>query len=430
MATGDSNDPSAATFSHTRPLAPSDLARSVSLSSWLRPYSPAAPGTRMPLIAAAPANALNSVAPNTSVSSTSSRPKRRSGLSTPKRSIASCHVMRSISGGRSPVDGLGGGEHGVADRGQHVVLGDEAHLGVELHELVLAVGAQVLVAQAAGDLVVAVDAGHHQQLLEQLRRLRQGVERPRLLARRHEELAGPLGRRRHEHRRLDLDEALLLHRPADAELTAAADAQVALHPLAPQVEVAVLQADVLVDVVGAGVDRERRRRGRAQHLDGALADLDLAGRQVGVDRALRPLAHDAGDAHDVLAAHVDRVVDDALHDAEVVADVDEGEVLAVLAAAGDPAAHVHGLADVLGGAARRTGGCASRSRWSTWRHREDCFQVGEEVGTGDDGLRRRRRAAGRTTAVPAARSSSPTITATAAPLRLAAFIWAFMLRPS
>ena len=32
------------TFSHTRPLAPSALARSVSLSSWLRPYSPAAPG--------------------------------------------------------------------------------------------------------------------------------------------------------------------------------------------------------------------------------------------------------------------------------------------------------------------------------------------------------------------------------------------------
>src|SRR5206468_3550302 len=32
-------------------------------------------------------------------------------------------------------------------------------------------------------------------------------------------------------------------------------------------------------------------------------------------------------------------VDDALHDARVVAQVDEGEVLAVLAAAGDPAAH-------------------------------------------------------------------------------------------
>ena len=57
-------------------------------------------------------------------------------------------------------------------------------------------------------------------------------------------------------------------------------------------------------------------------------------------------AHDAGDPHDVLAAHVDVVVDDALDDAGVVAHVDEREVLAVLAAAGDPAADADGLADV------------------------------------------------------------------------------------
>ena len=302
--------------------------------------------------------------------------------------MASCHVMRSIS--RRPLAGrrLGGGEHGLADRGQHVVLVDEAHLGVELHELVLAVGAQVLVAQAAGDLVVAVDAGDHQQLLEQLRRLRQGVERPRLLARRHEELAGPLGRGRHEHRRLDLDEALRLHRPADRRVDAAADAQVALHALAPQVEVAVLQADVLVDLVGAGVDRERRRRGRAQHLDRAVADLDLAGRQVGVDGALRALADDAGDPHDVLAADVDGVVDDALHDAGVVADVDEGEVLAVLAPASHPAAHARPSAPTSSGRSSphmwvRIDGGRARVMRSTR------FQVGEEVGAGDDRSARR-----------------------------------------
>ena len=241
---------------------------------------------------------------------------------------------------------LGGGEHGFADGVEHVVLADEAHLHVELHELVLPVGAQVLVAQAAGHLVVAVDAGHHQELLEQLRRLRQGVERARLLARRHEELAGAFGRRRHEHRRLDLDETLGVHGVADGGVDRRADAQVLLHPLTTQVEVAVLEADVLVDVVGAGVDRERRRVGLAQHLDDAVADLDLAGREAGVDGPLRTLADDAGDPHDVLAAHVDVVVDDALDDARVVAQVDEGEVLTVLAAATHPAADADGLADV------------------------------------------------------------------------------------
>ncbi len=254
--------------------------------------------------------------------------------------------MRSISGGPRPGDRLGGGEHGFADRGEHVVLRDEAHLGVELHELVLPIGAQVLVAQAAGDLVVAIDAGHHQELLEQLRRLRQGVERARLLARRHEELARALGRRRHEHRRLDLDEALGLHRPSDRRVDGAPHAQVLLHPLAAQIEEAVLQAEVLVDLVGASVDRERRRGGGAQHLDRAVTDLDLTGRQVRVDGAIRPLAHDAGDPHDVLAAHVDGVVDDALDHAEVIAHVDEREVLAVLATTRDPAADGDRLADL------------------------------------------------------------------------------------
>ena len=257
----------------------------------------------------------------------------------PKRSIASCQVIRSIS--PRPLAGrrLGGVEHGLADGVEHVVLGDEAHLGVELHELVLAVGAQVLVAQAAGDLVVAVDAAHHQQLLEQLRRLRQRVERARLLARRHEELAGALRRRRHEHRRLDLDEALALHRRADRRVDRGADAQVALHALAAQVEVAVLEADVLVDVVGAVVDRERRRLGAAQHLDRGSPPARprrSAGSSLTVPSGR--WRDDAGDAHDVLAAHVDGVVDDALDDAGVVAQVDEREVLAVLAAAADPAA--------------------------------------------------------------------------------------------
>ena len=63
------------------------------------------------------------------------------------------------------------------------VLGvDEAHLHVELGELGLAVGAEILVAVAARDLVVALHPGHHQQLLEQLRALRQRVERARAAA--------------------------------------------------------------------------------------------------------------------------------------------------------------------------------------------------------------------------------------------------------
>ena len=57
-----------------------------------------------------------------------------------------------------------------------------------------------------------------------------------------------------------------------------ADAEVALHRRAAQVEVAVPQPQHLVDV-DAVVERERRRLGLVQHLERGRADLDLAGRQ-------------------------------------------------------------------------------------------------------------------------------------------------------
>ena len=88
---------------------------------------------------------------------------------------------------------------------------DERHLDVELRELGLAVGAQVLVAEAAGDLEVAVEAGDHQELLVELRRLRQRVERarvrPRLGTRKSR---APSGVDFAEDRRLDLPEAAVV----------------------------------------------------------------------------------------------------------------------------------------------------------------------------------------------------------------------------
>jgi hypothetical protein len=60
---------------------------------------------------------------------------------------------------------------------EHVLLGDEAHLKIELIELAgRPVGARVLVAEAGCDLEVAVEARNHDELLELLRRLRQRVE--------------------------------------------------------------------------------------------------------------------------------------------------------------------------------------------------------------------------------------------------------------
>src|SRR4029077_8784165 len=101
----------------------------------------------------------------------------------------------------------------LEDRGEeplveldYIVPVDERHLDIELGEVGLAVGAQVLVAKAAGDLVVALEAGDHQQLLEELRRLGQRVEGALLEAARHEEVARALGGRAGEDRGLDVEE--------------------------------------------------------------------------------------------------------------------------------------------------------------------------------------------------------------------------------
>ncbi len=78
--------------------------------------------------------------------------------------------------------------------------------------------------------------------------------------------------------------------------------QVALHALAPQVEVAVFQAQVLVDVAALAVDHEGRRLGRVQHLQLGDADFDVAGGHLGVVHALGAQADRAFDLDDEFAA--------------------------------------------------------------------------------------------------------------------------------
>ena len=70
----------------------------------------------------------------------------------------------------------GGGEGGLDEAlgdGEDLVLLGEGHLEVDLGEVGLAVGAEVFVAEAAGDLEVAVEAADHEELLEDLRGLRE-----------------------------------------------------------------------------------------------------------------------------------------------------------------------------------------------------------------------------------------------------------------
>ena len=242
------------------------------------------------------------------------------------------YLPRALAGNR-----FGGRRDGIRDEGQHVVLGDETGFGVELHELELAVGPEVLVAQTAGDLVVAVHTADHAELLEDLRALGQGVEGTRFLTGRDHEVACTLGRAGDQHRGLDLDEPLLLHGLADGAVHPSPDLQVALHPGPAQVHVPVAEPQHLVHV-NTVVQGEGWRLGGRQ--DGHVGGVDLhgTGGQAVVSGVGWALAHRSGDLQDILATQVVRSVDDQLHHSAAVPQVDESQMFAVFPASVDPAA--------------------------------------------------------------------------------------------
>ncbi len=244
-------------------------------------------------------------------------------------------------------------DHLLDQRGD-LVLVHERGLEVDLGELGLAVGAQVLVAEALDDLVVAVVAGHHQQLLEELRRLRQGEELARVHARGHQVVARAFGRALGEHRRLDVDEAGTVEEAAEGHRGLVAQHQVLLHLRATQVDDAVGQAHRFRQVLV--VELEGRRGGGVEHLDVVAEDLDLARGQVGVLGAGRTAAHLPAHLEDELVAHrlggLEHVgtvgVAHHLDQALAVAQVDEDHA-AVVAAAVHPAANGDDLVEVGGG---------------------------------------------------------------------------------
>ena len=240
------------------------------------------------------------------------------------------------------------------------VLGvDEAQLHVELGELRLPVGAEVLVAVAPRDLVVPLHARDHQQLLEQLRALRQRVERPRLQPRGHQEVARTLGRRPGHRRRLDLDEVVPGQHLAGGGIRLGAQPDRTARAIAAQIQVAVLQPRLFACGL---VELERQRRALPQHGQRRGVDLDVAGGDFGIGVALGPDLDDTVDRDAELGAQPVRLgqhvtlAEHHLRHAGCVAQIDEDDA-AVVAATRHPAGEGH-LLPGIGGPQRTGGMCA------------------------------------------------------------------------
>ena len=212
----------------------------------------------------------------------------------------------------------------------------------------MAVGAQVLVAEAAGDLDVALEAGHLEDLLEELRRLRQGVEAAVVDPRGDQVVARPLGGRLGEDGGLDVEEPLLVEVVADLVRHPVAEHEALQQLGAAQVEVAVAQPEVLGGL-DAAVERERRRLGAGEHGGALDGHLHFARGEVAVDLGRLAAQDGAFDLDHPLGAdgvqHLGRLgarvgTDHHLDDAAAVSQVEEEEA-AEIPAPLDPGLEPH-----------------------------------------------------------------------------------------
>src|SRR6267154_86924 len=140
---------------------------------------------------------------------------------------------------------------------KNVSLLHKRYLQIHLGELRLPVSAQVLIAEAADNLKIPVKARDHEDLLEQLRRLRQGIEVAGMHPAGDQVIPRALrGRSRHE-RGLDFKKTLvrqaLSHRPRDLM----AELKIPLHLLPAQIDVAIFQPQFFI---GNRLFRRGKRR--------------------------------------------------------------------------------------------------------------------------------------------------------------------------
>ncbi len=227
---------------------------------------------------------------------------------------------------------------------KHRLLLRKRHFQVNLRELRLAVGAQVLIAKAAHDLKVAVKAGDHQDLLEQLRRLRQGVEVSRVDPAGDEVIARAFRGGARQERRFNFQETFAGEILPDSQRDLVAQLEIGLHLGPAQVEIAVLEAHFLV--LHRVVRRRKRRHFGVVQDKQLLSDhFHLAGRHFRIDgRGIaRPHVANYGNDEfrpDMLSFGVrfrgGLLVQNHLRDTGAVPDIKENQG-AVVAAAVDPA---------------------------------------------------------------------------------------------
>lgn len=199
------------------------------------------------------------------------------------------------------------GRDDLLGHGHDILLRGEAHLDIKLGELRLAIGSEVLVTVATGYLVVPLEPADHQQLLQELGGLRQGIPGTGRQAGRHQEVTGTLRSGLDQGGRLDFAEVHIVQGGTGGLVHLGPESNRLLHGGPAQVEIAVPEADILTGKLVLGLvlqgrgDLERQGIGLGKHRDGIGHDLDMAGGEMVVVVAFGPGPHHSLDLDDELA---------------------------------------------------------------------------------------------------------------------------------
>jgi len=167
---------------------------------------------------------------------------------------------------------------------EDVFRSDERRFDVDLGEFGLPIGAQIFVAETAGDLEVPVIPGDHQELLIDLRRLRQRIELPRMQSARNDVIARSGRRRLRKNWRLYLEVPSIVEKSARRLLKLVSEYQVFLQLGPTQIQIAVFEPELFggqLFAFAAG-DWNRRRFGWPNYLEIARSYLDVASLHLGV----------------------------------------------------------------------------------------------------------------------------------------------------
>ena len=237
------------------------------------------------------------------------------------------------------------GFHEALGHGHNILLVDEGHFQVDLGKFRLPVGPQVLVPEAPGDLHIPVEARQHGQLLIQLRGLGQGKKAAGKHPAGHQVVSGPLGGGLDQNRGFHLHKAVLVEIvPGDFHDLMPGD-NLILHVGAAQIQIAVFQPQLLLDLAVLG-DLKGRGFAFGKHPQVGDLDLHLAGGDLLVFAGAFPhyalgrqhkFCPDAEGLAENFLVRV--VVKGQLYNAGAVAQVDENQLSQVALPLGPSAYH-------------------------------------------------------------------------------------------